>query len=161
MSHSKAEKIFKKWKIYLLNADKTISSVESNFDQLFCDMAHADIKKDTAEKYIKKASDEHAPTKGIAKWVWKRQDKDIAGPFDEYYSNWLKVIYTKAEKSFYGLYPLDEDEEEEAKSGNMSKQEYAKQRRYANSFPYLDIAAMPDYDVVSEDEDSLEVFLRG
>ena len=46
-------------------------------------------------------------------------------------------------QSFYAVYPIDgEATKEERQFGNMSAQEYSKQRKYAESFPRLDIEAL-------------------
>ena len=153
MSKKDARKIFEKWRKYMLNADKRISYVSLNFDELFCDMFNAMIPKDVAEKYIPDAVRSHQPTKAIAKYVYRRQDKNAVGSFDEFYNSWLDVIKTKAEASFYDLYPIDDEEEEEKTYGNMSKQEYTKQRKYANSFPQLDVNSLPDHTESLSDED--------
>lgn len=150
-SKAKANRIFEKWKVYLINADRGYDAISGNFDELFYDLAKADIKADTAKVFLGLATKEHLPAPAMAKWTYKRMDKNIVGTYEEFMANWTKNITDKATASYYAMFPFDSEEpEEEKKYGSMSKQEYMKQRRYASQFPELDINSIPDHKELDE-----------
>lgn len=146
----KANKIFERWKAYLSNADRGYDAVSGNFDELFYDLAKINVKADIAKGFLKGAIEAHLPSPVIAKWTYKRMDKNIVGSYEEFMANWKKNITDKAGASFYAMFPFDEDKDDDKKFGNMSKQEYMKQRKYAAQFPTLDLASIPDHKEVEE-----------
>ncbi len=145
-----ARKIFDRWKAYLSNADRGFDAVSGNFDELFYEFAKISVKADIAKDFLNEAIGAHLPSATVAKWTYKRMDKNVAGSFEEFFSSWKKTITDKANASYYDMFPFDEDSEEEKKFGNMSKQEYMKQRRYAAQFPTLDLKSIPDHEELEE-----------
>ena len=62
----------------------------------------------------------------------------------DYIDNWKKTIKDKGLQAFYDYYSIDGEEakKEPAQYGSMSKEEYHKQRRYADRYPELDTESL-------------------
>lgn len=163
MSSKRASQIMKRWSAELDSKDKTIEAVTSNFEDLFYELWKASISFDDAESLISEAISIHLPDSFIAKQTYKRIKHVLKGKtFNEFMDSWKKKISDKAYQAFYTHYPIEgENQKEEKKYGNMSAQEYSKQRRYADAFPVLDVDALKrQVDEVLEDIDDMTADLE-
>jgi len=142
----RAKQIYDRWKSGLINLDKSYNNISNNFDNLFFELYSASVVFDVAEDFIKDATAAHMPSLPIAKRTYSVMSSKTTkhATFNEFYKSWKDGITDKAKNSFYSFFSLEGDEEEEKKFGSMSKQEYTKQRKYAEQFPPLDINAIPD-----------------
>lgn len=149
MSDSKlAKSLFDRWAAELINKDKAWNQVKSNFDELFYDLKAHSIPFDVAEELIKEAIAKHLPTYTIAKFTYKSLGDREKGSksFAEFFDSWKSGISDFAHQAFYTYYSVDIDKEDpsegEKKYGNMNAQEYMLQRKYAESFPEVDLVAI-------------------
>ena len=151
-----ASKIFEQWEASLLERDLRMSSVEENFDDLFFEMDKFGIDKSIVEEFIGRAIASHLPNKKILKRTYRRTG-GFGMSIDEFYKGWKDQIARRAKLAFYRYFPLDDEPEQTVPSG-MSRDEYKRQRRYASSFPQLDLSKLPDLDEQEElDIDDLEL----
>jgi len=140
---TKASHILKKWAADLASKDRSRASLNTNFDELFYELWRASIPFSIAEDTLPDAVKEHLPSSYVANTTYKyakaaKRHGDQS--FNEYLNSWKDLIKREATSAFYDRYPIDGvEEKEEKKFGNMSTQEYSKQRKYADSFPLLDI----------------------
>lgn len=141
MLKSKAELIFDKWKAELIDKDRSRAQVAGNFDELFSAWHRSKVKFDDAYKLLEIAIKAHQPSDSIAKNTFKRLKKmaGISKSEAEFTTEWKQNISATAKQVFYSLYDIEgTNPQEDVKYGNMSSQEYRKQRKYAESHPLLD-----------------------
>lgn len=141
MSDSKrARLILERWVAELPKKDRSKGSLASNFEELFEDLSDASIPFDDAHDIMKEAIKHHYPSKSVAKFTFKNVKRDPNQSFDEWLDGWKKLIDNEATQAFYAFYKVDGEnkEKKEKKYGNMSVQEYSKQRKLADSFPTID-----------------------
>lgn len=139
---ARANHIFKKWSASLANRDRSKGSLDENFGDLFYDFWAASIPFKVAEEFLPDAVGAHMPSSYIANITYKQAKaakRHGDQSFNEYMKSWKALIQDKATAAFYNQYPIDGVEEKEKKFGSMSAQEYNKQRRYAESFPHVDL----------------------
>jgi hypothetical protein len=159
----KAQHILKKWSVELKEKDRTYSNISSNFDELFYELWRHSIPFQEVEKVIKDAVAAHMPNAVVAKMTFKKLKSSAKFPVDEqeFMKNWKKDINDKAYQSFYAIYDIDGESEQEDKPqfGSMSAREYRVQRKYANSFPLVDLKALEQasMEAMKEDDDDVEV----
>jgi len=134
----RARRIFDRWRSSLVDRDRSINKVSENFDELFYELFKNDVSYDIAEDLSKEAIAAHLPNLSMAKYIYKRQAVRDQ-PFEEFFTGWKELIADKGKRSFYTMYPIPDEKQEEETYGNMSKQEYVRQRRYAAQFPELDL----------------------
>lgn len=110
----KAKRIFEKWKVDYIAMDKKMSSVRSNFDELFYALYIASISFDTAYDYVDDAVAHHLPSASTAKYVWnikknsvKKTSPDMT--YKEWLDRWKEDIRIKALASFYELFPIENE----------------------------------------------------
>ena len=141
MSKNKAELIFDKWKAELVDRDRSRASVAGNFDELFSGWHRSKVSFDEAHNLLDTAIKAHFPSDAVGRNTFKRLKK-VGGCSSksetEFVSEWKQNISAAAKQVFYSLYDIDGTPKQDAKYGNMSPQEYHKQRKYANSHPLLD-----------------------
>lgn len=142
MSKTLANQIFRQWKADLAEKDKGWAQVLENFDELFYTLHMAKIDMDIAEALIKSAAIAHMPSRSQAKRTYDFLPKKIGKTFEEFRSDWDNGITTKTEQAFFTYYKIDIDVEPQKKFGNMSPQEYSRQRSYADSFHEVDLEAI-------------------
>ena len=138
----KARLILEQWSTDLASKDRSMKSVTANFDELFHELWRASISFDIVHELINDAIAEHLPSSFVAKLTYKNIKQHLKDKtFNEFLNDWKKSIKDKAYQSFYSFYSLEDGPEEvkkkEAKYGSMSAMEYAKQRKYADSFPTI------------------------
>jgi len=150
-----ADLIFDQWKSSLIDKDRSHSSLLDNFDELFEAMMYANVDFDLAEVYLKEAITAHLPTKYILKMVYKkRKGHGLSEP--EFFEEWKRLIEDRAKQAFFFRFPLKKSEEKKEKTGGgMSKDEYIRQRRYADGFPSIDLSKIREQQE-SCDEDDVE-----
>lgn len=146
-----ADLIFDQWKSSLADKDRSHASLLDNFDELFENLKYANIDFDLAEEYLKQAITAHLPSKHVLKFVYKNK-KNPGLSEQEFFEDWKRLIEDRAKQAFFFRYPLPEPEDKKDTAPKaMSKDEYIRQRRYADSFPSLDLSRIPDV----EDEDDV------
>lgn len=135
----RAELIFDEWKASLANRDRSHSSLLDNFDDLFSSMFYSAVEFEVAEEFLKEAIIAHLPSKSTVRFTYKRR-KGNGLSESEFFDEWKRLIEDRAKQAFYHNYPIvSEAEEPEEVSGGMTKEEYIRTRRYADSFPRLDL----------------------
>lgn len=144
MSTPKLDLIFERWKASLHKKKRSKEFVTSNFDELFDAFNSAAATFEEAHSYLAPAIKVHLPSVGLCKATWKMAKNNPANSEmteKEFVDSWNKSISDKATNSFYNIFPLpvDKDEDPEPKVyGQMSATEYKKQRKNAESYPVLD-----------------------
>lgn len=172
MPTGKLDLIYERWKASLREKDRSKDFVSSNFDELFDAFNSAGATFEEAHSYLAQAIKVHLPSPGLAKATWKivKNNPNNSGATEkEFVDGWHKDISDKATNSFYHIYPLPEDKDEDPEPkvyGSMSAKEYKLQRRHADSYPILDTEELerrlqsetydPVEDILGEDDDSGE-----
>ena len=161
MRKSKVELIFDKWKAELVGKNRSRTAVAGNFDELFSSWFRSKVSFDDAHGLLDTAIKAHQPSDSVAKNTYKRLKRVSAfsKTESEFITEWKQNIAAAAKQVFYSLYEIDgSNPQQEVKYGNMSSQEYRKQRKYAESHPLLDwtkIKINPiEEDVNSEDTET-------
>jgi hypothetical protein len=141
----RAQLIFEKWSSELRERDRSKDKVTDNFDDLFFEFSRNGIDFDTAHEFLDQAIAMHLPRKDVVRNTYKRL-KHLGHTEQEFFENWKALIKDKATNVFYARYPLDtgKEKKETTLPNGMSKEEYLRQRRYASSFPILDLSKIPD-----------------
>jgi hypothetical protein len=149
MSNSNLDLIFTEWKAGLKNRDRSAAAVAGNFDDLFNELKRANASFEEAHAILPKAIKAHLPPPGVAKTIYKngKSNPKIAHYSEkEFVDQWNQDIADKGTAAFFDSFPrpkTDADDDGEPKVyGQMSAKEYRAQRRYADSFPTLDTAAL-------------------
>ena len=162
--------IYEKWKASLRDKDRSKDAVSINFGELFDAFNTAGATFDEAHSYLAQAIKAHLPSPGLAKNTWKlvKNNPNNAGSSEkEFIDGWHKDIGDKATNSFYGIYSLPEDKDEDPEPkvyGSMSAREYKLQRKHADSYPILDTEELekrlqqldsfdPTKEILGEDDD--------
>ena len=161
--------IYEKWKASLREKDRSREFVSANFDELFDAFNSAGATFEEAHAYLQQATKVHLPTLGLAKATWKMVKGNPANSEmteKEFIDGWHKDIGDKAVNSFYHVYALPEDKDDDPEPkvyGSMSSKEYKLQRRHAESYPILNTEELekrlqtgvydPVKDILGEDSD--------
>ena len=161
--------IYERWKASLQEKDRTRNFVSSNFDELFDAFNSAGATFEEAHSYLPQAIKVHLPSPGVAKATWKmlkNSPNNAESSEKEFIDSWHKDISDKATNSFYHVYPLPEEKDDDKEPkvyGNMSAKEYKLQRKIADSYPILDTEELesrlksdgydPVEDILGEDDD--------
>ena len=149
-----ATRVFDQWKSDLANLDRGHASLLDNFDLLFENMLYSSITFDTAEGFINEAVRAHLPTKYIIKLTYKKRlERGISE--QDFFEEWKRLITDRAKQAFFLRYPLEIEKPEATASGAMSRDEYVRQRRYADSFPSIDLGKIKEQQVIDDDDISL------
>jgi len=172
MPTPKLDLIFEKWKASLQEKNRKRDGVTSNFDELFDEFNSASATFEEVHAYLQPAIKVHLPAPGLARAQWKlmkNQPVNSEMSEKEWIEGWHKDIADKATNSFYHVYPLPEEKDEDKEPkvyGSMSAKEYKLQRRHADSYPVLDIESLeqglqvgaynPVEDILGEDDNSGE-----
>lgn len=141
---NKAELIFMKWKAELDSMDRTWPNVEGNFDLLWEQFHRAKIKMDTALEYLNKAAKAHHPNDSTVKRNYQKlapylkKDQSVS----EYGEQWRDKITNKCKEVFFGYYEIDGLEKPPEKIGGMSRAEYNRLQKYADSHETIDWEAL-------------------
>ena len=150
----RATRVFDQWKSELVSMDRGHASLLDNFDLLFENMLYSNITFDVAESFLNEAIAAHMPNKYIVKLTFKkRKDKGISE--QDFFEEWKRLITDRGKQAFFLRYPLEIDKPEPAPAGAMSRDEYVRQRRYADSFPSIDLGKMKEQVIDEEEEISL------
>lgn len=141
LSEKRAKLIIERWAAELEHKDRTLSAVSGNFDEVFYELWKASVDFETVHEMLPDIVKHHLPNNFIASNTYKARKHQLNQSFTEFMNDWKKLLKDKALQSFYSYFSVegeDEFKEEEKKYGNMSAQEYRRQRKYAESFPELD-----------------------
>lgn len=140
-----AKLIIERWAADLTNKDRSHHNLLNNFEELFHDMWRASIPFEIVHDFMSEIIKHHLPSHYVAKKTYSAIKNKLQGQsFADFLEGWKKYIKSQAYQALYTFYPIENEEktEKDNKFGNMSAQEYMKQRRYADSFPELDIEAL-------------------
>lgn len=150
----KAKLIFEQWRSGLVDRDRSHTKLADNFDDLFFEFDRFNLGFEVAHEYLDLAIAAHLPSKQILKFTYKRT-KGFGMSEDEFHEKWKEKIRDAATNVFYARFPMEDGEarEETNMPAAMSKDEYLRQRRYANSFPTLDLSQIPEPEDSPADED--------
>jgi hypothetical protein len=169
MSGNNLDLIYERWKASLHEKKRSREFVGANFDELFDALNSASATFEEAHAYLQPAIKVHLPAPGVAKATWKMA-KNNPGNHEktekEFVEEWHKSISDKATNSFYHVYPIPEEVDNDGEPkvyGSMSAKEYKLQRRHAESYPILNTEELekrlqtvmvdPVKDILGEDND--------
>ena len=145
------ELLFEEWKASLSKKDRTVKSVEENFQCLFDNLKNANVTFEDAFALIDAASKAHYPKRTVAINTYntlKSIPRIRALGEKLFIEEWHKDIDSKCKSAFFSVYPKtkqnpvkpkdnNDDDGEPKVFGNMSAKEYRLQRQYADQFPIL------------------------
>jgi len=162
--------IYERWKASLREKDRSREFVSANFDELFDAFNSAGATFEEAHAYLQQAIKVHLPSSGLAKTQWKMLKNAPAHSEKtekEFVDGWHQDITDRATNSFYHVYPLPEEKDDDPEPkvyGSMSAKEYKLQRRHADSYPILNTEELeqelqcnaynPAEDILGEDDNS-------
>ena len=151
-----AKLLFEKWRAELADKDRTVKNLTDNFDDLFYEFDRHGISFEVAHEYLDLAIAAHLPNKKILKYTYNNTNKGFGQSIEEFHEGWKDKIRTDATNVFYARFPIEAKKKKEEANlpSGMSKDEYLRQRRYANSFPQLDLSKLDDI-LEDDDEDDL------
>lgn len=135
----KARLLFHKWKTELRNKDRSRPSVSNNFDEIVSAWFRLEVPFDVAFELIKDAIKEHQPSDGCVRATYKRLKSVAKKTEREFKEDWNGNIEATAYQSFYSYYEIEIPPEPVKNFGSMSEKEYKLQRRYAETYPDIDI----------------------
>lgn len=151
-----ADKIFDKWKSNFRDKQKGKDHIYENFNELFFEMSRNFIPSEVAYEYIRLAATRHLPDNYVVDRTYNNSASRKSQTKAEFFEGWKTMIFDKATQAFYDVYPLDPQQEDTDKiqlPRGMSKKEYVLQRKHAQEFPILDIAAiMESYKSVQDEK---------
>lgn len=172
MATANLDLIYERWKASLREKDRSREFVSANFDELFDAFNSAGATFEEAHAYLQQAIKVHLPSPGLAKATWKMVKNNPTNSEmteKEFIDGWSKDISDKATNSFYHVYPLPEEHDNDGEPkiyGSMSAKEYKLQRKHADSYPILDTEELekrlqscvfdPEKDILGEDGSSGE-----
>jgi len=144
MATPKLDLIFEQWKASLHGRKRSKEYVASNFEELFDSFNTSGASFEEAHAYLDKAIKVHLPPQSLAKMYWKNARNNPLNDEmteKEFIESWNKSIADKATTSFYNVFPIPEEKDEDPEPkvyGSMSAKEYKAQRRNAELYPILD-----------------------
>lgn len=142
--NQKAKHIFKQWEASLSERDRSVASLKDNFSDLFYEFDKNSIEFDSAASYLDPAIAAHLPSRSVVKHTYRKfANKAAFDSEDDFLNSWKDMIKSAATNCFYAFYPVTEEQADQMPNG-MSKSEYNKQRRYAESFPIINVKNLPD-----------------
>ena len=158
MRNKKADLIFMKWKAELASMDRTWANVDGNFELLWSQFHAAKIKMDDALTYLDKACKAHHPNDSTIKNAYKRVKHYGYDSYKEYGDQWKEKIDNKCKEIFFAFYEIDGlAKATDGKIGGMSRVEYAKLQKYADSHELVDWESLVDDKAEITDEEDLNI----
>ena len=150
MSTNNLDLIYERWKASLKDKDKSIDFVTQNFNELFDDLNGAGATFEEAHAYMYQAIKAHLPPPTLAKNIWKvmrNNPAHIGKSEKEFIDGWNQDISDKATNSFYNIYELPDDKEEDLDpkvygGGKISEKEYKLMRSHADKFTPVDLKSL-------------------
>ena len=116
MSKTIANRIFRKWKVDLVDKDRGWDQLPANFDELFYTLHMNSIDVDIVESIVKEAAAAHMPSQSIAKRTWASMKNKMGKTYEEFLKDWRDSIIVKAEQAFFVYYAVEEPEEPAVKA---------------------------------------------
>ena len=139
---SQYDLLFEQWKAQLANRDRSIASVQTNFEELFDTLRSEGLVLESAYEYLPRAVKAHAPPAGVVKRLFKKfkvEGKTHFTTEKEFEDQWIKGIEEKANAAFFNIFPVQTKKSEEKNEpkifGGMTEKEYRMQRKFADEFP--------------------------
>lgn len=135
-----AKAIFDRWKS-LLNrrptSERETSKATSNFGELFYELYTKKIPLEIVYDMMDDIVTAHMPTYVVAERVWQVQKSKFPGiSKKDWLEDWRSSIENMAKAALYDFYTLPGDDEvSDTKTGGMTKEEAARYKQYADSFP--------------------------
>lgn len=138
----RAKQLFDRWKVNLAkkpSSERETAKAQINFDELFYEFSINQVDFESAQSILSDAIAAHMPSHALIEIVWQKQKTRVPGlSKKEWVDDWRSRIEESAKAAFYTWYKIPGEEEPSHNgTGNMSPQEYAMQRRYADSFPTI------------------------
>jgi hypothetical protein len=149
---TKVELIFMKWKAELADMDRSKPAVEGNFELLFDNLYRAKIKMDKALPYLEKAIKAHYPSDFVVKNTYKRIKQYRSDSLSEFEKSWKEFISATAKRVFFAFYDIEGDVGPSKKVNGMSRAEYVKLQKYADSHETVDWESLIEEKEVAEAE---------
>lgn len=140
--HKKAELIFMKWKAELVDMDRSKPAVEGNFDLLWSQFDSAKVPMETGLEYLDKATKAHYPSDFMIKRTYQKRKRQIPQSMQEFEKSWKDFIADTAKRVFFCYFEIEGVEQKDTKVGGMSRSEYVKLQRYADSHETIDWEAL-------------------
>lgn len=139
--------ILKKWVSALKDKDKSWASVAVNFEELFADWFTHGIDMQEAHELLEEAVRHHYPPAAVVRPVYQRAKSNGKMQLSEkeFIVQWQKNIHDVAIKTFFEWYQLEAPESERPYSpkekhfGSVSGADYKEMRKFADSFPEIDV----------------------
>ena len=148
--------IFNQWKAEFKKKKKDKAHVTENFSELFQNLFSQNVPFEEAHLILQKAIVVHYPNDEVVKCVYKRISSDVKRSEKEFAQSWKDNIADAATMSFHDYYKIEDYSPPkpvvQATYGSMSREEYHKQRKYADSHPTIDIDSINFEPVELEDE---------
>jgi len=147
----RARQLFDRWKTTLAkksSSERETKKAQINFDELFYELSINQVDFEAAEEILPDAIAAHMPSHMLIEKIWHTQKTLLIGlNKKDWIDGWRDRIEESAKAAFYTWYKIPgEEEPTQAGTGNMSPQEYAMQRRYADSFPTMSQAELDEID---------------
>lgn len=151
--HKKAKLILHKWKTELKTKDRSKPNVAVNFDELISSWHRSGVPFELAFDLLKEAIKEHQPSSGCAKNTYKRLKAVVNKSEKEFIDDWNENIEATAYQSFYNSYEIEGEKSPEPPKtfGSMSEKEYRLQRKYADSYPEIDLESISHEPISAEE----------
>jgi hypothetical protein len=101
------ELIFKQWESSLSTRDRSWSSVQLNFEELFYSLKESGLESTSAYDFVSKAIKAHSPNKGLIRFQYRKTKSPSSkiGTEKEFEDSWLAGIVSKANVAFFNIYP--------------------------------------------------------
>lgn len=144
MTQNNFDLIFEDWKASLKTRDRSANAVVGNYEDLFEQLRAAGATFADVHPMLQKAIKAHQPPPGLARNTYKtmKTNPKISSYTEkEFIDKWNQDIADKATNTFFSVFPVpknkDQEDDEPKVYGNMSAKEYRAQRRYSDQFPVL------------------------
>lgn len=139
----KAELIFSKWTAELADMDRSRPAVEGNFELLFDHLQRAKISMDDALPYLDKAIKAHYPSDYVIKRTFQKIKKfGKSESMQEFEKSWKDFISNAAKRVFFTFYDVEGTNVPVKTINGMSRVEYIKLQKYADSHETVDWEAI-------------------
>jgi hypothetical protein len=161
--HKKAELIYTKWTAELADRDRSRPAVEGNFELFFDELQRAKIKMDDALPYLDKAIKAHYPSDFMVKRTYQKVKKfGRAETQSEFEKSWKDYISNTGKRVFFAFYDIEGTTAPTKTISGMSRVEYVKLQKYADSHETVDWEAIiEERDIAEVENDEPDIDVEG